>query len=89
MQLTLFPSPRSIPPTDPQVEPIEIPRLRGQNAAILERLQQGPATNRELCNFALNYRARISDLRKAGYTVVVDEDKATGLNVYTLEHMST
>jgi len=87
MQLTLFPSPRSIPPTDPQVELIETPRLRGQNAAILERLQQGPATNRELSGLSLKYTSRISDLRAAGYTVDCSQDKATGLNVYTLERM--
>lgn len=84
-QLTLFDTPRSIPPIDPHVEAIEAPRLRGQNAAILERLQSGPATNRELAGLSLNYRARISDLRAAGYKVTCIEDKASGLNSYTLE----
>ncbi|NLX57310.1 MAG: hypothetical protein GXY58_19545 [Planctomycetaceae bacterium] len=59
---------------------VERPRLTGQNAAILERLKRGPATNRELAAISLKYTSRISDLRAAGYdVVVVDRDRATGM----------
>ena len=76
---------KAIEPIDPKVEPVERPRLRGQNATILAMLQEGPKTNRELAEVALNYRARVSDLRAAGHTIEVAEDKATGLNVYELK----
>ena len=76
---------KAIEPIDPKVEPVERPRLRGQNATILATLQEGLKTNRELAEVALNYRARVSDLRAAGYTIEVSEDKATGLNVYELK----
>ena len=56
-------------PTDPSVLPIDEPRLRGQNAAILERLKKGPASNVELSNMSLKYTSRISDLRAAGHVI--------------------
>lgn len=60
-------------------------RLRGQSAAILERLQRGRATNRELSAISLKYTSRISDIRQAGYVVnCVKHDHATGLAVYEL-----
>ena len=85
MQLTLFNSPQSIPPIDPHVELIEAPRLRGQNAAILERLQSGPATNRELAGLSLKYTSRVSDLRAAGYRIECERDAVSGVSVYRLE----
>lgn len=61
------------------------PRLSRQNQAVLARLQRGPATNRELAEIALKYTGRISELRDAGYDVVlVSEDRKTGLAVYEL-----
>ena len=44
-----------------------------QNMIILGRLQCGPATNRELAGLALNYRARISDLRVLGFDIREDK----------------
>jgi hypothetical protein len=44
-------------------------RLRGQNAAILDRLRRGPATNAELASISLKYTSRLSDLRSAGFDV--------------------
>ena len=85
-QLSLFDAPRAIPPRDTHVEREERPRLTGQNAAILERLQRGPATNRELAAISLKYTSRISDVRAAGYdVVVVDRDRATGNTMYELK----
>lgn len=60
-------------------------RLSRQCEAILERLQRGTASNSELAAMALNYRARVSDLRAAGYTIeVVERNHDTGLNFYEL-----
>lgn len=84
-QLSLFDAPRKIAPRDTHVETVERPRLTGQNQAILERLQRGPATNFELNQIALKYTSRLSDLRAAGYNVVVvDRDRATGRTMYQL-----
>lgn len=63
----------------------EAPRLSKQCAAILERLKRGAATNRELAEIALKYTGRLSDLRAAGYKIiVVQRDHASGLNTYRL-----
>ena len=74
-------------PIDGHVQaPAEQKRLSGQNAAILARLEQGPATNRELAAVSLKYTGRLSDLRAAGYRVsVIERDYATGLVTYALE----
>ena len=58
------------PPTDPNVHAGDIDRLTGQNAAILSRLRQGPATNVELAAISLKYTSRISDARAKGVNVV-------------------
>lgn len=72
-------------PSDPNVTDPARPRLTGQNAAIVERLRQGPATNRELAQIALKYTSRLSDIRDAGYSVnIVANDHATGLVTYQL-----
>ncbi|MHB8953525.1 MAG: hypothetical protein ACYC4U_11195 [Pirellulaceae bacterium] len=84
-QLTLFDQPPTIAPRDTHVEKEERPRLSGQNLAILERLQRGPATNRELAAISLKYTSRVSDLRAAGYNVaLVARDRATGVTMYEL-----
>jgi uncharacterized protein YmfQ (DUF2313 family) len=70
----------------PVHQPEEARRLSGQCAAILQRLHQGPATNRELAGLSLKYTSRLSDLRAAGYDVrVVERDYASGRTVYRLE----
>lgn len=85
-QLNLFDAPRRLTPRDTHLVPDERPRLSGQNQAILERLRRGPATNRQLMSIALNYRARISDLRAHGYDVqVAERDHKTGYTLYELK----
>lgn len=73
-------------PSDTHVtDRVEQKRLTGQNAKILARLQQGPATNRELAAISLKYTSRLSDIRAAGYKVeVVERDHATGLVRYQI-----
>ena len=53
-------------PTDPNVNPEEIPRLGGQNARVLARLRAGRATNVELseASGAKAINSRISDVRQ-------------------------
>ena len=61
-------------------------RLSAQCVKILTRLRSGDATNAELCALALNYRARISDLRRHGFGIKVkSRDRATGVTLYRLE----
>ena len=85
-QRSLFDPPagrEAFEPCDPSVPEAERPRLSRQCQAILERLQHGPATNRELAGLALKYSGRISDLRKAGHDVRVwSHEHRTGLVVY-------
>ena len=69
-QPTVFPLTHTLHPTDPHISPQDRPRLTGQNAAILVRLQRGPATNRELAGISLRYTSRVSDLRVGGGTLV-------------------
>lgn len=61
----------------------EVRRLAGQNAKILARLEDGPATRRELAEIAVNVTARISDLRHAGHEVRCLE-KPNGASSYWL-----
>ena len=87
-QPTLFPGFRGLDelgPTGVTFSPVVQRRLSKQCAAILDRLQQGPATNSELARLALSYTRRLSDLREAGYTVdCYQRDEQTGLNWYRL-----
>jgi hypothetical protein len=65
--------------------PAEEHRLSSQCAAILERLQRGPASNRDLATIALKYTSRISDLRASGHKVeIVERNRDTGLTIYKL-----
>lgn len=64
---------------------IEMARLSRQCQAIDQRLQAGPATNRELSAISLKYTSRISDLRDKGWDVrVVSRRHDTGLTVYQI-----
>ena len=64
---------------------VDQPRLTRQCRLILERLRQGPASNRELSRLALKYTGRLSDLRRAGYVVtIVRQDHVTGEVIYEL-----
>jgi len=83
-QLSLFDSPRTIPPRDPNATATDRPRLTGQNARLLAMLEQGPTTNREMMLAGLlKYTSRISDLRAAGYRIVC-EQLGGGVSEYRL-----
>lgn len=58
-------------------------RLSDQCERILDRLRRGNATNGQLAEIALNYRARVSELRAAGYTIICSRSR-TGLGWYRL-----
>lgn len=77
----------TIPAIDPNVIPSDLPRLEGQNAAILALLWRGPATNAEMASVALKYTSRVSDIRKAiasaGWDIVCARGER-GLNTYKL-----
>jgi len=79
LDLTLVP-PSPVPSRGPERR-----RLSRQNAAILGRLEQGPASNRELAQLSLKYTSRLSEIRQAGYPVrIVSRDYETGRVVYEL-----
>jgi len=63
---------------------IESGRRVSQKQKMLDRLRLGPATNVELVKIALNYRARISDLRLEGYVIVCEQNRDDGVTVYRL-----
>jgi hypothetical protein len=70
-------------------DPTEQSRLSGQSARILARLEQGPASNRQLAEIALKYTSRLSDVRRylkaRGRSVeVLSRDHASGLTTYGL-----
>lgn len=71
-----------IPAIDPNIQPDDKSRAETQNAVILERLKQGPATNKELSRLSLKYTSRVSDLRKAGHAIKCR--KRNGTNWYEL-----
>lgn len=75
---------RGIEPRDPNTDVRDVRRLMGQNAAILARLQQGPATTSELATIALKYTGRLSDLRAAGYVIKCHRGTG-GNNIYRLQ----
>lgn len=72
-------------PIDPHLPDERRPKLHAQTLRILNRLRRGPATALELIAecAAPNYRARVSDLRAAGY-VVQCADRGDGVNEYRL-----
>lgn len=67
-------------------DPTQGKRLTRQQAAILERLKQGPATNMELIPISTRFSSRIHELRKVGWLIDTDYlNKANGLTQYTLK----
>lgn len=67
-------------------DPVQDKRLNRQQAAVLERLQQGPATNMDLIPISTRFSSRIYELRKAGWRIETDYiDKAKGITQYTLK----
>jgi hypothetical protein len=78
-------SARPVVLASPTLERRERRRLSKQNAEILARLQRGSASNSELAEMALNYRARISELRQAGFNVeCFDRNRETGYARYRI-----
>ena len=77
--------------TDPESSHIAATKLIksgrrvSQKQKILERLQQGPATNTELVKIAINYRARVSDLRLDGYDIICKQNSDNGVTEYYIE----
>lgn len=76
-------SKRGIAPIDPNIDVRDVARLTGQNAAILARLQQGPATTDELSRYARKYTSRLSDIRAAGHVIQCIRGEG-GNNTYVL-----
>ncbi|MCE5277177.1 MAG: hypothetical protein ABFD92_16740 [Planctomycetaceae bacterium] len=66
-------------------------RLTDQNARVLERLRQGPATGVELAAISLKYTSRVSEVRaylaRCGMTVVCRRHQG-GQSVYLIEKAS-
>lgn len=61
-------------------------RLQKAALRILGRLQEGAATNAELLAIGgFRFGARLHELRRAGHRITTEENKATGVAVYTLE----
>lgn len=77
---------RPVPVSDSHVlDPTEQRRLHRQSRLILQRLQQGPCSNRELSEIALKYTSRLHDIRSAGFDVrIVSRDYHTGCVMYAL-----
>lgn len=71
--------PADLPPCDPNIDRADVPRVTGQNAAILALLREKrEVPNYELAEIALKYSGRVSDLRKCGYDIrVVRRDGGT------------
>ena len=62
--------PVTIQPRDPHVDARDVPRLKGQNLAILTLLQSKPeVSNTELAAISLKYTSRTDDIRKHGYDI--------------------
>jgi hypothetical protein len=66
------------------VTPEEMPRLSRQSQLILNRLRCGPARNTELVEIAVRYGARLLDLRRSGFRITTELDRASGVAVYRL-----
>jgi hypothetical protein len=61
------------------------PRFTRQHQAILDRLEQGPATNTELVQIAQRFGARVKELRDAGYVIKQEAvSHARGVHRYWL-----
>jgi hypothetical protein len=77
---------RIVMPVDPNVRPEDKPRLSKNAAAVLNRLEDGPATNSELMEIGgLRFGARIHDLKRHGYTISSQQSNG-GIWVYSLEN---
>jgi hypothetical protein len=85
-QRTLFPLQHTLHPTDRHVAAQDVPRLSGQNKAILALLRSRAQTNVELAVVSLKYTSRVSDLRAAGYKISCERlCGVAGVWLYRLE----
>ena len=66
------------------MEDTEIARLKGLKGKVLAALTKSPQTNKELSKIALDYRRRVQEIRRAGYTIVCDKINR-GLTMYSLQ----
>ena len=82
-QFSLFDPPAVPAKLNKSVESEDKPRLGKQQAAVLERLRKGPATNMELLPISARFSARIHELRKAGF-VINRANLGDGLFEYSL-----
>lgn len=73
---------------NPSVRPADVLRLSGQQGAILDLLIARPRTAMELAQSALNYRARVSELRQAGHVIECEHHRG-GKTVYTYRGLVT
>lgn len=71
-------------PTDPGIEPSEIPRLTRQNLVMLAALHRGPVWNYNLANIGRSYTRRISDIRAAGVRVEIVATGKHGARLYAI-----
>lgn len=62
---------RTDPPTSHEAaeELVRSGQMDGQCREILDRLRKGPASSTDLAYYSLKYTARVSDLRRRGYTI--------------------
>lgn len=66
-----------------RVDPRDKERLGKQQLAVLNRLEQGPATNMDLVEITHRFGARIKELRDAGFCI--DKERGDGgIWIYTL-----
>lgn len=75
-----------IPAADPHVREADKPRLSGNNAAVLARLKEGPATTLELMGpnlGGIRPAARVWDLGKRG-CIIKSDTVENGMALYTL-----
>lgn len=79
-------APSAFPQRDPKItQPVEQKRLSRQTQAIVDRLRQGPATNKELAAITHRFGARIHDAKGVGFDIhVQSHDHKTGVVVYAL-----
>jgi len=59
-------------------------RRTSQKTKILDRLQDGPATNVDLAALCLKYTGRISDLRHDGWDIKAERLGVSGVTQYRL-----
>ena len=84
--LPFNPAPEPMPKLNPTAPKERKGKLQRKCLAILGRLQAGPASNVELLKVGgFRFGARLAELREAGHRIRTEENKHTGLAVYTLE----